>query len=69
MITGTIQVERNWDLPVPQDVKSVIAYYTGRILNELNLSNMFADLYPIVRDYIQRTGATRMQLIQRILYL
>ncbi len=54
MITGTIQVERSWDLPVPQDVKSVIAYYTGRILNELNLSNMFADLYPIVKDYIQR---------------
>lgn len=54
MITGAVQVERNWDLPVPQDVKSVIAYYTGRILNELNLSNMFADLYPIVKDYIQR---------------
>ena len=53
MITGAVQVERNWDLPVPQDVKSVIAYYTGRILNELNLSNMFADLYPIVKDYIQ----------------
>ena len=54
MVTGAVQIERNWNLPVPQDVKSVIAYYTGRILNELNLSNMFADIYPIVKDYIQK---------------
>ncbi len=54
MVTGAVQVERNWDLPVPQDVKSVIAYYTGRILKELNLSNMFADLYPIVKEYIEK---------------
>ncbi len=53
MITGVVAVERNWDLPVPQDVKSVIAYYTGIILKQLNLSNMFADLYPIVREYIE----------------
>ncbi|MGB9760257.1 DEAD/DEAH box helicase family protein [Caldisericum sp.] len=52
MVTGAVQVERKWDLPVPQDVKSVIAYYTGRILKELNLFNMFADLYPIVEEYI-----------------
>ncbi len=54
MITGTVEVERNWDLPVPQDVKSVIAYYTGRILKELNLVNMFSDLYPIVKEYIEK---------------
>ena len=54
LITDEVQAKRNWDLPVPQDVKSVIAYYTGRILNELKLSNMFADLYPIVKDYVQR---------------
>jgi len=54
MVTGAVKVERNWDLPVPQDVKSVIAFYTGRILKELNLSNMFADLYPIVKEYIEK---------------
>ncbi len=54
MVTGSVQVERNWDMPVPQDVKSVIAYYTGRILKELNLANMFADLYPIVKEYIEK---------------
>ena len=53
MVTGVVQVERNWDLPVPQDVKSVIAYYTGRILRELSLPNMFASLYPIVKEYIE----------------
>jgi len=53
MVTGAVQVERSWDLPVPQDVKSVIAYYTGKILRELNLPNMFADLYPLVEKYIE----------------
>jgi len=53
MITGTVEVERKWDLPVPQDIKSVIAYYTGQILKKLDLSNMFADLYPIVKEYIE----------------
>jgi len=54
MVTGAVQVERNWDLPVPQDVKSVIAYYTGEILKELRLPNMFADLYPLVEEYIEK---------------
>jgi len=54
MVTGAIQVERNWNLPVPQDVKSVIAYYTGEILKELRLPNMFADLYPLVEEYIEK---------------
>ncbi|ASI13766.1 type III restriction-modification enzyme subunit R [Candidatus Mancarchaeum acidiphilum] len=54
MVTGAVQVERSWDLPVPQDVKSVIAYYTGKILNEIKLTNMFADLYPIVKEYIEK---------------
>jgi len=53
MVTGAVQVEKKWDLPVPQDVKSVIAYYTGKILKELNLPNMFADLYPLVKEYIE----------------
>ncbi len=54
MVTGAVQVERSWDLPVPQDIKSVIAYYTGKILNEIKLPNMFADLYPIVKEYIEK---------------
>ena len=29
MVTGAVHVERNWDFPVPQDVKSVIAETKG----------------------------------------
>ncbi len=54
MITNVVAIERVWDLPVPQDTKSVIAYYTDRILKQLKLPNMFSDFYPIVKNYVEK---------------
>ena len=53
MITKVVAIERVWDLPVPQDTKSVIAYYTDRILKQLKLPNMFSDFYPLVKSYVE----------------
>lgn len=53
MVTNVVAVERVWDLPVPQDTKSVIAFYTDRILNQLKLPNMFSDFYPLVKSYVE----------------
>jgi type III restriction enzyme len=53
MITNVVEIERVWDLPVPQDSKSVIAYYTDRILKQLKLPNMFSDFYPVVKSYVE----------------
>ncbi len=53
MITNTVAIERVWDLPVPQDTKSVIAYYTDRILKQLKLPNMFSDFYPLIKSYVE----------------
>jgi type III restriction enzyme len=53
MVKGTVEVERTWDLPVPQDTKSVIAYYTDKILKELKLLNMFSNFYPLVKSYVE----------------
>ncbi|BCS90799.1 MAG: type III restriction protein res subunit [Candidatus Micrarchaeota archaeon] len=53
MVKNTVEVERIWDLPVPKDSKSVIAYYTDIILRELRLPNSFSELYPIVKAYVE----------------
>jgi len=39
-------------LPVPQDSKSVIAYYTDQILKQLKISGAFASFYPLVKKYV-----------------
>ncbi len=53
MITNVVAVERVWDLPVPKDTKSVIAYYTDIILKQLKLPNMFSDFYPFIKSYVE----------------
>jgi len=53
MVTNVVLIERDWNLPVPQDTKSVIAYYTNIILQQLKLPNMFSDFYPIVKSYVE----------------
>ncbi len=53
MLDGVERIKRNWDLPVPKDPKSVIAYYTDRILKELKICGAFATFYPIVKKYVQ----------------
>ena len=52
MIDGSEVIKRKWDLPVPKDPKSVIAYYTDQILKKLKIPGMFSDLYPIVKKYV-----------------
>jgi len=52
MLKDVIVIERKWDLPVPQDSKSVIAYYTDQILKQLKIGSAFASFYPLVKKYI-----------------
>ncbi len=52
MLKGMEVIRRKWDLPVPQDPKSVIAYYTDQILKQLRVSGSFASFYPLVKKYV-----------------
>ena len=52
MLDKTELIHRHWDLPVPQDSKSVIAYYTQEILKQLRLGSIFDKIYPIVKRYV-----------------
>ncbi|PIU23530.1 MAG: hypothetical protein COT13_02540, partial [Chloroflexi bacterium CG08_land_8_20_14_0_20_45_12] len=51
MLTNVVVVEREWNLPVPQDTRSVIAYYTQKVLKELHLptTTNFPLFYPLVK--------------------
>jgi len=52
MLKGMEVIKRRWDLPVPQDSKSVIAYYADQILKQLKISGAFASFYPAVKKYV-----------------
>jgi type III restriction enzyme len=52
MLKGMEVIRRKWDLPVPQDSKSVIAYYTDQILKQLKIGGAFATFYPLVKKYV-----------------
>jgi len=52
MLKGMEVIKRKWDLPVPQDSKSVIAYYTDQILKQLKIGGAFASFYPVVKKYV-----------------
>jgi len=52
MLKGVEVIKRKWDLPVPQDSKSVIAYYTDQILKQLKIGGAFASFYPLVKKYV-----------------
>ena len=52
MLKGMEVIKRKWDLPVPKDSKSVIAYYTDKILKELKIPGAFATFYPLVKKYV-----------------
>ncbi len=52
MVKGMEVINRKWDLPVPQDSKSVIAYYTDQILKRLKIGGVFASFYPVVKKYV-----------------
>jgi len=54
MDDDTEVIRRKWALPVPQDARSVIAYYTQKILKELKIptTTNFEKFYPLVKDYV-----------------
>lgn len=52
MLKGREVIKRKWDLPVPQDSKSVIAYYTDQILKQLKIGGAFASFHPLVKKYV-----------------
>ncbi len=52
MLKGLEVIKRKWDLPVPQDSKSVIAYYTDLILKQLKIGGTFSSFYPVVKKYV-----------------
>ncbi|MEA1912424.1 MAG: DEAD/DEAH box helicase family protein [candidate division WOR-3 bacterium] len=52
MLKGMEVIKRKWDLPVPQDSKSVIAYYADQILKQLKIGGAFASFYPVVKKYV-----------------
>ena len=70
MLKGMELIRRKWDLPVPQDSKSVIAYYTDQILKQLKISGAFANFYPLVKKYvIEKLFSERVNLDDpRVLY-
>jgi len=52
ILNDMVRIKRRWDLPVPQDSKSVIAYYTDQILKQLKIGGAFASFYPLVKKYV-----------------
>jgi len=52
MLKGMEVIKRKWNLPVPQDSKSVIAYYSYQILKQLSIGGAFANFHPIVKRYV-----------------
>ncbi|MFN3739814.1 MAG: DEAD/DEAH box helicase family protein [Thermodesulfovibrionales bacterium] len=52
ILKGVEVIKRKWNLPVPQDSKSVIAYYTDQILKQLKIGGAFASFYPFVKKYV-----------------
>ncbi|MEO0101326.1 MAG: DEAD/DEAH box helicase family protein [candidate division WOR-3 bacterium] len=70
MLKGMEVIRRKWDLPVPQDSKSVIAYYTDQILRQLKIGRAFATFYPLVKKYvIEKLFTERVDLADpRVLY-
>jgi len=70
MLKGMEVIKRKWDLPVPQDSKSVIAYYTDQILKQLKIGGAFATFYPLVKKYvIEKLFIERVNLDDpRVLY-
>lgn len=70
MLKGMEVIRRKWDLPVPQDSKSVIAYYANQILKQLKISGAFATFYPLVKKYvIEKLFTEKVDLADpRVLY-
>lgn len=72
MLTNVVVVEREWNLPVPQDIGSVIAYYTQKILKELHIptTTNFPIFYPLIKEYVKHKLFTKEVSLDdpRVLY-
>jgi len=70
MLKGMEVIKRRWNLPVPQDPKSVIAYYTDQILKQLRIRGAFASFYPVVKRYVVEKLFTEKVTLEdpRVLY-
>jgi len=70
MLKGVEVIKRKWDLPVPQDSKSVIAYYTDQILKQLKIGGAFARFYPLIKKYVVKKLFTEKVDLEdpRVLY-
>jgi len=71
MLTGVEVIKRKWDLPVPKDSMSVIAYYTDQILKQLKIGQAFSAFYPVVKKYVtEKLFAEKVDLDDpRVLYM
>ncbi|PNS00259.1 hypothetical protein X927_04145 [Petrotoga mexicana DSM 14811] len=71
MLKGMEIIKRKWDLPVPQDSKSVIAYYTDQILKQLKIRGAFSSFYPLVKKYVmEKLFSEKVDLDDpRVLYM
>ena len=52
VLRGVEVIRRKWELPVPKNSKSVIAYYTDQILKQLKIGSAFTTFYPLVKRYV-----------------
>jgi len=70
MLKGMEVIKRKWDLPVPQDSKSVIAYYTDQILKQLKIGGAFVSFYPLIKRYaVEKLFTEKINLEDpRVLY-
>ena len=53
-VTLKKEVERDYQIPVPQTAEEVIGYYARRIAQEVKLPGQFANLVPKVREFLER---------------
>jgi type III restriction enzyme len=53
-LKGIPIVKREWELPVPKDISSVISYYAQQIRTSLHIPKSFAEFYPLVETYVRR---------------
>lgn len=51
-LKGITLVKREWILPVPKDIHSVIGYYADQIRKELKIPKSFSEFYPLVERYV-----------------
>jgi type III restriction enzyme len=55
-LTQEVVVERSWNLPVPENLGAVVAYYSEQVLRNvhMDLAGKRAELIPLIREYIRR---------------